>query len=85
MFEQALNMKSPVIYDTMMDGDRECARWIVDTLQSVLPLADQSDARLSALGDFETLPERIEAEISAARSPAPWLAMVGWSSSRAPS
>lgn len=63
--------------EMMMEGDRECAHWIVDTLQSVLPQADQSDARLSALGDFKTLPEKIEAEISAARSPAPWLAMVG--------
>jgi hypothetical protein len=63
--------------EMMMEGDRECAQWIVDTLQSVLPQVDLSDPRLSALGDFASLPEKIEAEISALRSPAPWLAMVG--------
>jgi SAM-dependent methyltransferase len=75
---QAAGLPDPAMRLEMpMDGDGECARWMVDTLRSLRPMMDDSDARLAVLGDFDTLPARIEAEISATRSPAPWLAMVG--------
>ena len=62
-----------------MHIDRETlwGRWLVDTLRSLQQQTGDSDPRLAALGDFDTLPERLAAEVSAANSPAPWIAMVG--------
>jgi len=59
------------------DRETEWARWLVDTLRSLQQQTGDSDARVAALGDFDTLPERLAAEVSASDSPTPWLAMVG--------
>jgi predicted O-methyltransferase YrrM len=75
---RAVGLPEPAMRVEMpFDRDAEWAQWLVDTLRSVQMQTGDSDARVAALGDFDTLPKRLAAEASAAHSPAPWLAMVG--------
>jgi len=78
---RAAGLPAPAMRVEMpFDQDAVWARWVVDTLRSVQMQTGDSDARMDALGDFDTLPDRLAAEVSASHSPAPWLAMVGaWS------
>jgi hypothetical protein len=60
--------------------DQEITRWIPDILGSLLPLIHQFNLPLEPVGDLNTLPERIHAEVAASNSVVTWLALVGaWS------
>jgi SAM-dependent methyltransferase len=55
-------------------------RWICDLLCSLRPQIQQHNSALKTLGTFETLPVRIQAEVAASKSVAPFIALVGaWS------
>ncbi len=54
--------------------------WICDLLFSLLPKARQYSVSLEALGDLETLSSRVHAEVIAANTVVPWIALVAaWS------
>jgi len=54
--------------------------WICDLLFSLLPKARQHGISLAALGNLETLSERVHAEVIAANVATPMIALVAaWS------
>jgi len=54
--------------------------WISDLLFSLLPKARQHGISFEALGDLDTLSQRIHAEVTAANIVVPWIALVAaWS------
>jgi len=63
-----------------LGNDPEFIRWVPDVLGSLLPQVRQFNLPLEPLGDLDTLPERLQAEVTASNSVVTWMAMVGaWS------
>jgi ubiquinone/menaquinone biosynthesis C-methylase UbiE len=52
-------------------------RWVSDAVQSVRPLIQKLNLSIEALGDLETLQERLQSEVASSNTVVPWLAMVG--------
>jgi SAM-dependent methyltransferase len=55
----------------------EGSRWVYDLLMTVRPRLDDLGITIETVGDFSTLPERLEAELETARSYAPLVGLVG--------
>jgi len=54
--------------------------WIYDLLCSLRPQFQERHASLEALGDFETLPARLQSEVALSKTVVPYVALVGaWS------
>src|SRR5467141_1889860 len=63
-----------------LGNDPEFIRWVPDVLASLLPQVRQFSLPLEPLGDLNTLPKRIQAEVAASNTVVTWMAMVGaWS------
>jgi len=63
-----------------LGNDPEFTRWVPDVLGSLLPLVRQFNLPLESLGDLNTLPQRIQAEVAASNTVVTWMALVGaWS------
>ena len=60
-----------------LGSDPDFTRWIYDLLCSLRPQIQQPNSVLETLGDFDTLPVRIQAEVAASRSVVPFIALVG--------
>jgi SAM-dependent methyltransferase len=60
-----------------LGDDPEFILWIYDMLSSLRPQIERSDLSLHSLGDFTTLPARLQAEISASHGVVSWMAIVG--------
>jgi len=66
--------------EILLGSDPTFTRWISDLLCSLRPQIERLNFSLSALGDFDTLPKRIQAEVVASRTVVPFVALVGaWS------
>lgn len=80
VFREA-GLPAPTMRMEMPLGDNEdCARWLHDTLRSVLPEIKRLGFYPEALGDFETLRERLRIELAASNDASGWVAVVGaWS------
>ena len=66
--------------ELLLGSDAESTGIILDVLGSLRPLAQQHNVSLDALGDFDTLPERIQAEVAAANTVVSFVPLVGsWS------
>jgi ubiquinone/menaquinone biosynthesis C-methylase UbiE len=52
-------------------------RWVSDAVQSVRPQIQKLNLSIKALGDLETLQERLQSEVASSNTVVPWLAMVG--------
>jgi ubiquinone/menaquinone biosynthesis C-methylase UbiE len=62
-FQQA-GLPAPAMHmETLLGRDSDCMQMPIDVLRSVYPLAQQHNISLEELGDLETLPERIHAEV----------------------
>ena len=54
--------------------------WAGDTLRSLRPQIQRLNLTLEGLGDYDTLADRLQAEIAGANTVVPWQALVGaWS------
>ncbi len=63
-----------------MGGDSFFAGWVYDLLCSVRPQMQRHNLSREALGNFETLRERLDAELVALKSPGACIGLVGaWS------
>ncbi len=63
-----------------MGGDSFFAGWVYDLLCSVRPQMQQHNLSCEVLGNFETLRERLDAELVALKSPGACIGLVGaWS------
>jgi len=80
VFQQA-GLAAPNMRLEMILGDQPgYTTWICDLLFSLLPKARQHGISLDALGNLETLSQRVHAEITAANVVVPWIALVAaWS------
>jgi len=80
IFQQAGLPAPTMSLEMPLGNDPEFIRWVPDVLASLLPQARQFDLPLEPLGDFNTLRERLQAEVAASNSVVTWMAMVGaWS------
>jgi ubiquinone/menaquinone biosynthesis C-methylase UbiE len=80
VFREA-GLPAPTMRMEMPLGDNEdCARWLHDTLRSVLPQIERLGIYPKTLGDFDTLGERLRVELAASNEGSGWVAVVGaWS------
>ncbi len=66
--------------EILLGSDPDFTRWTHDLLRSLRPQIQQQNLSLEPLGDFATLPERLQAEVVASRTVVPFVALVGaWS------
>jgi len=60
--------------------DPDLTRWVCDLLCSLRPQIQRLNLSLETLGNWDTLPERLQAEVAASNNVVTWLAIVGaWS------
>jgi hypothetical protein len=63
-----------------LGSDPGFTHWIYDLLCSLRPQVQQHSEALESLGDFNTLPHRLQAEVTAAHAVVPFVGLVGaWS------
>ncbi|MFI5184158.1 MAG: class I SAM-dependent methyltransferase, partial [Vicinamibacteria bacterium] len=78
---QEAGLPAPAMHLEMpLGNDSDFTDWVADVLRSLQPQARQLDLPLEALGDLETLPARLQAEIAASNGVVTWMGLVGaWS------
>jgi SAM-dependent methyltransferase len=66
--------------EILLGSDPDFTRWTHDLLCSLRPQIQEQNLSLEPLGDFATLPERLQAEVAASKTVVPFVALVGaWS------
>jgi hypothetical protein len=55
----------------------EFTRWLSDVVHSVRPQIQKFNLSATALGDLDTLQERLQKEVASSNTVVPWLALVG--------
>lgn len=77
---QSAGLPAPQMNVTAVMATSDAARWMSDTLRSNLPQAQTLGISFAPLGDFETIYERLDAELRDAGVPAPIVPLVAaWS------
>ena len=78
---QEVGFPAPTMHmETPLGSDAPFTRLICDVLDSLRPLARQHRVSLEDLGDLNTLPERIQAEVAGSKGVVSWVSLVGaWS------
>jgi 2-polyprenyl-3-methyl-5-hydroxy-6-metoxy-1,4-benzoquinol methylase len=80
LFQEAGLPAPTMSLEMPLGNDPEFTRWIPDVIGSLMPLVHQFNLPLEPLGDLNTLPERIHAEVTASNSVVTWMALIGaWS------
>jgi ubiquinone/menaquinone biosynthesis C-methylase UbiE len=57
-------------------SDPDFTRWVSDSLRSVLPQIQKLNLSLGALGDLDTLEERLQNEVAMSNTVVPWIGLV---------
>jgi ubiquinone/menaquinone biosynthesis C-methylase UbiE len=57
--------------------DPDFTRWVSDALKSVFPQIRKLNLPYQALGDLDTLQERLQSEVAHSRTVVPWIGLVG--------
>ncbi|MBV8278192.1 MAG: class I SAM-dependent methyltransferase, partial [Verrucomicrobia bacterium] len=57
-------------------SDPDFTRWVSDSLRSVLPQIQKLNLSVEALGDFDTLQERLQHEVRTSNTVVPWIGLV---------
>jgi SAM-dependent methyltransferase len=61
-------------------SDPDFTRWVSDSLRSVLPQVRKFNLSIVALGDLDTLQERLQNEVAISNTVVPWIGLVAaWS------
>ena len=70
--------------DLILGKDPDFSQGIYDLLSSLKPQVQRFDLKLDALGDFDTLPQRLQEELASSNTVATWLGGVvaAWSRKR---
>ena len=75
---QEIGLPQPNVFvETPVGSDLVFTRVIPEILESLRPLAEQHGVSLLDVGDFATLPDRVQAEIEAAKAMVTWVPLVG--------
>jgi hypothetical protein len=66
--------------EILLGSDPDFTRWTYDLICSLRPQIQKHNVSLEPLGDFDTLPSRLQSEVAASKSVVPFVALVGaWS------
>jgi SAM-dependent methyltransferase len=66
--------------EVLLGSDPDFTRWIYDLLCSLRPQVQQQNLSLEALGEFDTLPARLQSEVTSSKTVVPFVGLVGaWS------
>jgi len=78
---QDVGLPAPRMHmETPLGSDADFTRLPCEVLGSLRPLAQQHDVSLEGLGDFDTLPDRIQAEVASSNTVVSFVPLVGaWS------
>jgi len=80
VFQQAGFTTPAMRMEILLGSDPGFTRWIYDLLCSLRPQIHEHGACLEPLGDFNTLPQRLQVEVATAHTVVPFVALVGaWS------
>jgi ubiquinone/menaquinone biosynthesis C-methylase UbiE len=80
MFQEARFSTPTMRMEILLGSDPGFTRWIYDLLCSLRPQVQQHSEALESLGDFNSLPHRLQAEVTAAHTVVPFVGLVGaWS------
>jgi len=60
-----------------LGNDPDFIRWMPDSVCSLLPQMKQLNLSFETLGDFQTFPARVQAEVKASNTVVTWMALVG--------
>jgi ubiquinone/menaquinone biosynthesis C-methylase UbiE len=75
---QEIALPAPNVFmETPLGSDPAFTRVVCEVLDSLRPLAQQHKVSLDAVGDFGTLPDRVQAEVAASRTFVSWVPLVG--------
>jgi ubiquinone/menaquinone biosynthesis C-methylase UbiE len=75
---QEIGMPAPAMHmEIPLGSDADFTRVVCEVLDSLRPLAQQHEVSLDAVGDFDTLPDRVQAEVAASRTFVSWVPLVG--------
>jgi hypothetical protein len=75
---QEAGLSAPAMQmEVPLGDDPDFIRWMYDVICSLRPQIQQLNLSLEELGDFETLPKRLQAEVAASNGVASWMAIVG--------
>ena len=75
---QEIGLPAPQIFlETPVGSDADFTRVIPEVLDSLRPLAEKHGVDLGAVGDFATLAQRVDAEVSQAKAFVSWVPLVG--------
>jgi ubiquinone/menaquinone biosynthesis C-methylase UbiE len=77
IFQQAGFPAPKMGMEMLLGSEPDFTRWLADLLASIRPQIQQSDLRVEEVGDFETLAERLHAEVAASGRVAPGIAVIG--------
>jgi len=66
--------------EMLLGSEPDFILWIYDLLCSLRPQIQKQNVSREPLGDFETLPARLQSEVAASKTVVPYVALVGaWS------
>jgi protein-L-isoaspartate O-methyltransferase len=77
IFQEAGLPAPAVQMEVPLGDDLDFIRWMHDVICSLRPQIQQLNLSLKNLGDFDTLLERLQAEVAASNGVASWMAVVG--------
>jgi ubiquinone/menaquinone biosynthesis C-methylase UbiE len=77
IFQEAGLAAPAVRMEIPLGDDSHFIRWMYDVICSLRPQIQQLNLSVEKLGDFETLLERLQAEVAASNGVASWMAVVG--------
>jgi len=75
MFQEAGLPAPAMLLEMPLGSDPDFTRLVYDLIHSLRPHIQPRD--LETLGDFDTLRQRLEAEVTASQSVVPYMALVG--------
>ena len=78
---QEVGLPAPTMrMEILLGSDPGFTRWTYDLICSLRPQIQKYNVSLEPLGDFDTLPGRLQSEVAASKSVVPFVALVGaWS------
>jgi len=80
VFQEAGFAAPAMLLELQLGSGPDFTQWIYDLLCSLRPQIHQHNLSLEPLGDFDTLPTRLQTEVATSKSVAPFIALVGaWS------
>jgi hypothetical protein len=77
IFQEAGLPAPAVQMEVPLGDDSDFIRWMHDVICSLRPQIQQLNLSLKNLGDFDTLLERLQAEVAVSNGVASWMAVVG--------